>query len=252
MRKISWFDVRTKFKKIIRSFFYTSLVQEIICCLIASYIRLVHCTSKKIIIGHEQVMERFKNKQPALLVTWHNRIMMSPFVPATIRKFNKIDKISALASKHGDGRFIGGVIKKFGANIVLGSSKSGRKASRGIDMHGLKEIIRSFKNGLGISITPDGPRGPVHKINGEVVKIAKLTSAPIVPLGIGYSKFFSLNTWDKLRIPLPFGVVCYCYGDFFWADKNVKEEDIPGLNMLLEEKMNLATKNADDAAARNN
>ena len=251
MRKIGWFDIKTKFKKIVRSIFYGPLGQELICQLLATYIKLVYFTSRKVFINNELVMQRFKNKESLILSSWHNRLMMTPFVATHIKQVNSIDKIFALASKHGDGQFVGKIMEKFGVVVIAGSSKSGRKSTRGIDMHGLKEIFRSLKNNLGIAITPDGPRGPVNKINGEIIKIAKLSSTPIVPMAWGYSCFFELGTWDKFKVPLPFSTICLCFGDLFWVDKNVEEKDILGLNALLEEKMNLIASSADKNATTN-
>ena len=251
-----WFDIKTKFKKIIRSFCYTKIGQEFVAYLVISYIKFVYLSSKKIIVGDDLVMERFKNCQPVILVSWHHQIMMAPFVSKHIRKVNRTHKIASLASKHGDGRFVGKVMEKFGVINISGSSQGKtsqgkRKPSRGIDMHGLKEIFRALKNQLGIAITPDGPRGPSKKINGEVIKIASLSGVPIAPIGIGYSRYCELRTWDKFRVPLPFGTLCYCYGDFLLIDKNTKEEDIFDLNLLLEEKINLASNNANKLAQTN-
>jgi lysophospholipid acyltransferase (LPLAT)-like uncharacterized protein len=248
MRKIGWFDIKTKFKKIIRSVFYTKFGQELICYLVIGYIKLVYYSSREIIIIDDVIINRFKNRQPIIINSWHHQIMMTPFVATQIKKFNQTHQIASLASKHGDGRFIGRIMEKFNVINIAGSTRDGRKSSRGIDMHGLKEIFRVLKSQLGIAITPDGPRGPSKKINGEVIKIAKLSGVPIVPVGIGYSSFFELKTWDKLRIPLPFGAVCYYYGDLFLVDKNTKEEEISGLNLLLEEKINFVADAANEAA----
>ena len=248
MIKIGWFDIKTKFKKIIRSIFYAKFGQELICYLVIAYIKLVNCTSKTVIIGGDEIMNRLKNRQPIIINTWHHQIMMAPFIATQIKKFNQTHKIASLASKHGDGRFVGGVMEKFGVINIFGSTRDGRKSSRGIDIRSLKEIFRVLKNQLGIAITPDGPRGPSRKINGEVIKIAKLSGTPIVPVGLGYSRFFELRTWDKLKVPLPFGVVCYYYGDLFIVDKNTKEEDIESLNLLLEEKINFVANEANKLA----
>ena len=251
MKKIGWFDIKAEVKYFVRSFFYTKFGQEITCYLVIAYIKLVHFTSKKIIVDDGLLMERLKNNQPVIIVSWHHQIMMAPFVADQIRKFNRINKIASLASKHGDGRFVGRMMEKFGIINVSGSSRDGRKAGRGIDIHGLKEIFRSIKNHLGIAITPDGPRGPSKKINGEVIKIAKLSGAPIVPASICYSKFFEMKTWDRFQIPLPFGAICYYYGALFFVDKNIKDEEIPQLNLMLEEKINLVSSNASELANKN-
>lgn len=238
MRKISWFDIKTKFKHILRRIFYTDIGQEIICYVIIFYIKIVHLSSKINILGSNYAMDRFKNNQPVIICSWHHQIMMSPFVASQIKKVNRTKRIASLASKHGDGRFVGKIMDKYGVNNISGSSRDGRKADRGIDMYGLKEIFRAIKNGLGIAITPDGPRGPSQKINGEVIKIAEITGAPIVPVGIGYSTYVSLDSWDKFKIPLPFGKVNYYYGEPFLVGKNLSEEEIQNLNLKLEDAIN--------------
>ena len=242
---VGWFDIKTKFKKTIRSIFYTKIGQGLICYLVIFYIYLVYYTSRKVFIGDEVMMERFKKNQAVIIASWHNRIMLSPFVAKHILGVNKMNKIASLASKHGDGRFVGKIMEKFGVINISGSSQAGRKASRGIDIKDLKSIFKVIKDGLGIAITPDGPRGPVGQINGEIIKIAKLTSVPIVPMSICYSHFFCLNTWDKFRVPLPFGKICYYYGDLFWVDKSITKEDIIDLNLLLAQKINHSVENAE-------
>jgi lysophospholipid acyltransferase (LPLAT)-like uncharacterized protein len=242
-KRPSWFDVKTKFKKTIRSIFYTKFGQELICYTIIAYIKIIKLTSRLFVVD-DVAMKRFKNSHPVIIVSWHHQLMMSPFVAKQIRKVNKTHKIASLASKHGDGQFAGRIMEKFGVINVAGSSQDKRKTSRGIDIRGLKNIFRALKNQLGIAITPDGPRGPTMKINGEVIKIASLSGVPIIPVAIVYSRFFELNTWDKFQIPLPFGKICYYYGEEFFVAKNIAEDEIPALNLLLEEKINFTIQQA--------
>jgi lysophospholipid acyltransferase (LPLAT)-like uncharacterized protein len=244
MKKIDWFAIKTKFKYLIRRIFYSYIGQELTCYLIIFYIKLINVTSKTNISGSNYAFERFKNNQSVIITSWHHQIMMSTLVPKHIRKFNKTKRIASLASKHGDGRFVGKIMEKSGVINISGSTKDGRKSGRGIDMSGLKAIIRAIKNELGIAITPDGPRGPSGKINGEVIKIAELTGAPIIPVGIGYSRYFRLSTWDKFVVPLPFSKVCFYYGEPFFVPKNLGEEEIKNLNLKLETAINFVAKQA--------
>ncbi|MFT6077388.1 MAG: lysophospholipid acyltransferase (LPLAT)-like uncharacterized protein [Myxococcota bacterium] len=243
-KRPSWFDIKTKFKKIIRSIFYTKFGQSFVCFLVAGYIKAVYCTSKIKIVKNESLTKRLKDGKSVIISSWHNQIMMTPFVAIHAKKDNKTKRFAALASKHGDGKFVGKVMNKFGIINISGSTKDGRKSSRGIDIHGLKEIFRALKNQLGIAITPDGPRGPAKKINGEVIKIARLSGSPIVPIGVACSSVIELRTWDKFKIPLPFSMITYYYGEEFFIDKNIKDDEIPALNLLLEEKMDFAVDQA--------
>ena len=67
-----------------------------------------------------------------------------------------------------DGKFVGMVMEKFGLVSILGSTKDGRKSSRGIDYSSMRKIINGLRDGCSLGITPDGPRGPNKKINGEL------------------------------------------------------------------------------------
>ena len=54
------------------------------------------------------------------------------------------------------------------------------------------ELISRLNNGENIAVTVDGPSGPLHQVKNGVIKIAKLTGAPIIPVGIhGTFKPFS-------------------------------------------------------------
>jgi hypothetical protein len=247
---IEWYDIKTKFKKIIRSLFYTDFTQNLICLIFSGYIKLIYLTSKKRFINNDVMMRRFKDKQPIILASWHSRIMMSPIICTKAKEVNKTDKIAVLASKHGDGKFVGKIMEKFGAILISGSSRDGRKSSRGIDMHGLKNIFRALKNNLGIAITPDGPRGPDRKVGGGVIKIASMSGVPIMPIAFGYSKLIELKTWDKFRVPLPFGtIICYV-GELLFIDKKTTEEQEKKLRLELGEKINFVASKADEIAAQ--
>jgi hypothetical protein len=245
MKTPSWFIIKNKLKQKIRSFFYSKWGQNLLCLMVVTYIKIVYFTSKKIFIGDETVMQRFKDRQPTIIAMWHRSIMLCPFISNHIKKVNKVNKIASLASKHGDGKLVGNVMKKFDIINIAGSTRDSKISGRGINISDLKAIFRALKDQLGLAITPDGPRGPSQKINGEIIKIAKLSSVPILPAAIGYSRFFLLNSWDKLIIPFPFGKICYCYGDLFFVDKNSTEQEIANLNSLLEQKINLVAQSAD-------
>ncbi len=238
---------KTKIKRQSKRFFYGEFGQKIVCAIIIAYIKFVYLTSRKIFLNQDLMLDKFKNQQSLIIAGWHNRIMMTPFIIKQIKKVNKVNKISSLTSKHGDGRFVGKVMEKFGAVNIYGSSRSKKHLNRGIDIGGLKDIFRALKNELGVAISPDGPRGPANKINGEIIKIAKLSAKPILPASIGYSKFFQLNSWDKFKIPLPFSVICYCYGEPIFVNKNINDQEILQLNLLLEEQINQTAKTADQA-----
>ena len=240
-RKLEWYDIKTKIKKIIRSFFYSHLTQALICNFIAGYIWLVYLTSKKKFINFENYLQAVKDSKPLIIASWHNRLMMMPFIARYAKKrANPQYRFMSLTSQHGDGQFVGRVMTTLGFENIYGSSQNGRKKSRGINLNSLREIIRGLKNGKALGITPDGPRGPNQKINGEIISMAKISGAAIIPSSYSCSRFIEFKSWDKFRLPLPFSSICFYLGDFIFIDKNSNNADEEFLKLKLEKELNLA------------
>lgn len=245
---IEWYDIKTKFKQLIRKITYSYLVQGAICFLVLFYIRLVYFSSKKIFINHEKLSEAAKIKTPLIIVFWHNRLMMIPFVTKKPKKLHPTYNFMTLASKHGDGQFVGKVMEKFGLISIYGSSKEGRKSSRGIDFGNMKKILDGLKKGLSLGITPDGPRGPNQKINGEVINIARISGAKILPMSYSCSRFKKLKTWDRFIIPLPFSRICFYFDENeIVVPKSSSMQEMKKIKTLVEGRMNLVQKKSQEA-----
>ena len=238
---VEWYDVKTKFKQLLRKITYSWLFQELISLFFVSYMKFVFLSSKKIFINHEIVLQAAKDEHPLILASWHNRLMMMPFITQKPKKLYASYRVMTLVSKHGDGRFVGKVMEKFGMIAIYGSSKDGRKASRGIDFSNMKKILNGLKSGISLGITPDGPRGPNQKINGELVNIARISGARILPISYSASRFKKLNTWDNFHVPLPFSTLCFYFDEVaFSVPKNADKNEVQEIQAAIEERMNFA------------
>ena len=135
------------------------------------------------------------------------------------------DKLNILISKSIDGEIIARVVERMGFKTVRGSYNRAGKDIGGKEA--TFELISRLNNGENIAITVDGASGPLHQVKMGVVKIAKLTGAPIIPV-VWYSdsKFFgSLPTWDKLKIPLWFLKSVNIYGEPIYVPETATKED---------------------------
>lgn len=233
---LEWYDIKTKTKSLLRKITYSALFQELICWIFIGYMRLVFCTSKKIFVNETVFNEAARSVQPLIVATWHNRLMLIPFFVQKAKQLNPNRNIFSLASRHGDGQFISKIMQKFGAVPILGSTRDKRKASRGIDIGSFRKIFTSLKSGNVLAITPDGPRGPSQKINGEVVNIARITQAGILAISYSSSRFKKLKTWDQFWVPLPFSTLCFaCDEALIHVASDANEEEIKN---KIEARMN--------------
>ena len=250
---LEWYDIKTKFKQLLRKITYSWLFQELLCLVFLNYMRLVFYSSRKIFINQDSVLSAAKNKTPLLIVFWHNRLLIAPFVTAEPKKLYPNCNYMTLASRHGDGRFVGRIMEKFGLISILGSSRDGRKSSRGIDIGSFKKIFAGLKKGYCLNITPDGPRGPNQKINGEILNIARIAQVGILAASCSSSKFLQLNTWDKFKIPLPFSTLCFYLDEKpFYVEKNSSAEEMEKIKITIEEKMNFLQEKSLEIALKGN
>lgn len=109
------------------------------------------------------------------------------------------------ASESRDGEIQAGILKRFGFDVVRGSSK--RKGDRAL--LGLLDGLRRGKN---VALAVDGPRGPIYEAKQGVTYLAGKLNKPIVPVITSARRYWILGKiWDKYLLPVPFtrGVVMY-------------------------------------------
>jgi lysophospholipid acyltransferase (LPLAT)-like uncharacterized protein len=109
------------------------------------------------------------------------------------------------ASESLDGDIQAGILKRFGFDVVRGSSK--RKGDRA-----LLGLVDGLRKGKSIAIAVDGPRGPIYEVKQGVTYLAGKLNKPIIPVAASAKRFWILDKiWDKYLLPVPFtrGIVLY-------------------------------------------
>ena len=244
MKKISWYDIKTKFKHILRLFLYSFIMQEILAYIIVFYMKLIYYTSKKRYKNLDIFLNSLRNGEAILISSWHNTIMLMPLLMYQIKRIKNHKEINSLSSKHGDGKIVGNVMNKLNFVNISGSSNSGNKKDRGITINDLKKIIKNLKKGHSLAITPDGPRGPKYKINSQIVNIARLSGGKILPCSCHISKSIRLNSWDQFVFPMPFSKLNYFFDDKIEIPKSLTAEEIEKKNLEIEERIIFCRKEA--------
>ena len=128
---------------------------------------------------------------------WHNRLLIFPTV---LRRFFPNRPGAALISASRDGDLLADAIKRFGFDVVRGSSS--RMGASAIMQ--LSEVLASHRD---VVITPDGPRGPVYELGPGIIFLAQKTGAAVLPMSVEYSSCWRVKSWDKFIVPRPFSKI---------------------------------------------
>ena len=170
------------------------------------------------------------NDKRVIFALWHHDQLCLDGMP------NR-DKLNILISKSIDGEIIARVVERMGFKTVRGSQNKWWKDKGGKEA--TFELISRLNNGENIAVTVDGPSGPLHQVKNGVIKIAKLTGAPIIPV-VWYSKsrfLSSLPTWDKLKIPLWFVKTINIYGTPIYVPETANKKTEKQIRLQLQAEL---------------
>lgn len=196
------------------------------------YLRFVALTSSIIIDGIDNKTTLAFNKKNFILAVWHNKLFFSAYL-------ERDNNLFTLISHSQDGEYITKVLKKFGFQIIRGSSSKGA-------VKALVQMIKVIRQGNNAAITPDGPRGPIYNVQPGIVMLAQKTRCPIIP--ISYASRFKkrLSSWDGFEIPYPFNKIVVTYGKPLYINKDQDMESAvlsvkQALDMNREQGENILT-----------
>lgn len=133
---------------------------------------------------------------PSILVLWHDRLF---FVPVITQRYLRRPSY-ALVSASKDGGWLTAFYSLMGIRCARGSS-----SGRGTEA--LIALARAVRTGGHAGITPDGPKGPRRVFKPGALQLARLTRRPLMMLGIRYRRCWTLRSWDRFALPVPFSTV---------------------------------------------
>jgi len=137
-------------------------------------------------------------KKPVIFCIWHNRLALAVILYRRhVQSRWPHRKLTAIVSASRDGGLLSRTMALFGVHTVRGSS-----SRRGTQA--LREAMSVLSDGLDLSVTPDGPRGPCYELQPGVVTLAQLTGCKLIPVSYHLSWKIRLKSWDRFQIPLPF------------------------------------------------
>lgn len=164
--------------------------------------------------GVETLRPLWRAGRPLIYGVWHGRILIVPWLNARFRRTEGARNVRVLASRSRDGELVAAFVRRFGLDVVRGSSSHGGAAA-------LRELARALQAGEDVAVVPDGPRGPSCRAQAGIVSLAATTGAPIVPVGVSARPARRLASWDRFMVPAPFARCAVVFG----APVDVKRDD---------------------------
>lgn len=173
-------------------------------------IRFIYARLRPESVGDDELNKIWQEGGHVIFATWHDQLLLIP--PGY-----KGHGARVLISSSKDGELIARTISYFSMGAVRGSSsRGGREAFR--------ELVGFAREPLDLGITPDGPRGPRHRIKPGVVQLARVTGRPIVPLAFACSHGHRFKSWDRFLLPYPKGRAVYYFGSALSAHEGETTE----------------------------
>lgn len=182
------------------------------------------CKSLRISFKNKEVVEKLESENQNYVVAFWHETMLLPWY------LHGKKKSAALTSKSKDGDLLVKQLKHWDYEVVRGSSSKGGDVALGI-------MIDYARNKYSIAVTPDGPRGPVHKFKAGAVITAKKSGIPVVLLGVGFKNKKLLKSWDKFQVPLFFSKVNAVYSEPIYIDKDLSYEETSKVISYCEKKL---------------
>jgi lysophospholipid acyltransferase (LPLAT)-like uncharacterized protein len=166
---------------------------------------------------------------PKIIAFWHGRQLLMPWVYLRSPLKNR-SGISALISRHSDGRMIAHAMHVLGVQSVAGSSSAGAVSASRL-------LLTELEAGRDIAITPDGPRGPYRELKSGVIRLAQKSGCPIYPATYIANRYWQFKSWDKMILPKPFSTITCIIGDPIFIPKELEAGELKHYVALVREKL---------------
>ena len=208
---------------------------RIVAALAALLVRLWMMTMRiRMVTGDGQAHPVDPRVKRYVYAFWHET-MLAPLATRA--------KAKVLVSQHADGELIAQVCKWLGVGAIRGSTARGGSQA-------LLEMIRDEDQHTHLAITPDGPRGPRRELKPGLVMVASQTGMPIVLIGVGFTKAWRAQSWDRFALPYPFSTLVGVIGHPIDVPAELDRGQMQHYQQIVNDQLLHLTHQAEDWALR--
>ena len=186
---------------------------------------LTYRTCRIEVFGKENEDQFLREGKPILFVSWHQGLLYY------VHHFRNRDGI-IMVSRSKDGEIIDRVLKLFGFMSARGSSSRGGKEALEVM---IETINRTHCSG---GLVADAPRGPAGDAKIGIIKLAKETGLPLIPVMMWAKRKVLFNSWDKTLLPLPFSRIGFHFEKPILVPADASKEQMEAARVDLTNQLN--------------
>jgi hypothetical protein len=191
------------------------------------------------------VYERGEADMPIILAFWHGQHLLAP----AARKVTH--RVKMLVSRHRDGEINAAAAKRLGVGTIRGSGNHGGSFVQKAGVAAFQSMLDALEEGYSVALSADVPK--VARVAGlGIIKLAQASGRPIYPSAIATSRRIVLDNWDRTTLNLPFGRGAGVAAEPLRVAPDAGEAELEAARLLLEERLNAATRRAYDLVDRPN
>lgn len=212
----------------------SELLNRCVASLLYFYVRFCYATTQWKYDGFEEMDAQLLEGQPVMIVMWHERLWMSPYMYNT-----KLGKICAITTESRIAQLGHLLLRRFDFEAEMIDPRKNPLAFN-------RRILRRIRNGYSIAVSPDGTRGPRRECKSYPIKWVRKSQVPVFCVAFSMRRSLRLPTWDRSRVPLPFNRGALLARR--WREtvpKNASQEQIDAFSDRLGNDLNAVTLEAD-------
>ncbi len=211
--------------------------------ILGAYLKFVRITTH-FTFEPTDIYGQLEDHLPIIVASWHGQ----HFLVALMRRPGH--DFAVLVSLSPDGEINAVAARTMGIKVIRGSTARARQ--RTIEKggaRGMREMITALKEGLSVAQTADISLTQSRRCGLGVITMAKLSGRPIVPVASVTRWHIAIKSWDRTRVPLPFGRGGCVVGAPIYVPADAGEQELESARIKVEGSLNAAQDRAEALVA---